>query len=62
MAKKYIIANWKMNPSSSEEALRLIKNTMAVQLPKNIELIIAPPFIYLDLVKKNLKVDAMNGT
>ena len=55
MAKKYIIANWKMNPSSSEEALRLIKNTMAVQLPKNIELIIAPPFIYLYLVKKNFK-------
>ncbi|KKQ91111.1 MAG: Triosephosphate isomerase [Candidatus Azambacteria bacterium GW2011_GWA2_39_10] len=55
MAKKYIIANWKMNPSSSEEALRLIKNTMTVQLPKNIELIIAPPFIYLYLVKKNFK-------
>ena len=55
MAKKYIIANWKMSPSSSEEALRLIKNTMAVQLPKNIELIIAPPFIYLYLVKKNFK-------
>ncbi|MBI2446803.1 MAG: triose-phosphate isomerase [Parcubacteria group bacterium] len=55
MAKKYIIANWKMNPSSQEEATRLVKGVLAQALPKNIELIIAPPFIYLDLVKKNLK-------
>ena len=54
MAKKIIVANWKMNPSSSEEALRLIKAIGAIQLPKNIELVIASPFIYLDLVKKNL--------
>ncbi|KKS45880.1 MAG: hypothetical protein UV10_C0012G0026 [Candidatus Azambacteria bacterium GW2011_GWA1_42_19] len=46
--KKIIIANWKMNPYSSEEALRLVKGIAAVQLPKNIELIIAPPFVYLD--------------
>ncbi|OGD41946.1 triose-phosphate isomerase [Candidatus Azambacteria bacterium RIFOXYD1_FULL_42_11] len=55
--KKIIIANWKMNPYSSEEALRLVKGIAAVQLPKNIELIIAPPFVYLDLVKKNLAKD-----
>ena len=53
MAKKYIIANWKMNPSSSEEAIRLVRGILSQTLPKNIELIIAPPFIYLDLVKKN---------
>ena len=46
-----------MNPYSSEEALRLVKGIAAVQLPKNIELIIAPPFVYLDLVKKNLAKD-----
>lgn len=53
--KKIIIANWKMNPSFAEEATRLVKGILAQTLPKNIELIIAPPFVYLDLVKKNFK-------
>lgn len=53
--KKIIVANWKMNPSSSEEAVRLVKSILSQTLPKNIELIIAPPFVYLDLIKKNFK-------
>ena len=53
--KKIIIANWKMNPSSSEEAIRLVKNILSQMLTKDIELIIAPPFVYLDLLKKNFK-------
>jgi len=52
--KKIIVANWKMNPSSQEEALRLIKNILAQRLPNNIKLIIAPPFVYLDAVRKIL--------
>jgi len=52
MAKKIIIANWKMNPQTAEEALRLVKGILAQRLSKNIELIIAPPFVYLDLIKK----------
>lgn len=55
--KKIIITNWKMNPSSKEEAMRLVKSVLATQLPKNIELIIAPPFVYLELIKKNLTRD-----
>lgn len=53
--KKIIVANWKMNPSSSEEAVRLIKNVLTAPMPKNMELIFAPPFVYLDLIKKNFK-------
>lgn len=53
--KKYIVANWKMNPSSIEEALRLVKNISAERFLDNVELIIAPPFVYLESVKKNLK-------
>ena len=52
-AKKIIIANWKMNPQTSEEALRLAKSVSTQHLPKNIELVIAPPFVYLDLIRKN---------
>lgn len=63
-AKKIIIANWKMNPQTAEEALRLVKNILAQHLPKNIELIIAPPFVYLDLIKQNcgreIKLAAQN--
>jgi len=62
--KKIIIANWKMNPSSQEEALRLVKSILIQRLPKNVELIIAPPFVYLDLIKKNcgkeIKLAAQN--
>lgn len=62
--KKIIIANWKMNPSSQEEALRLVKGILAQRLSKNVRLIIAPPFVYLDLVKKNcgkeIKLAAQN--
>lgn len=64
MAKKIIIANWKMNPQTAEEALRLVKSILTQRLSKNIELIIAPPFVYLGLVKKNcgkeIKLAAQN--
>ena len=64
MAKKIIIANWKMNPQTTEETLRLVKGILIQRLSKNIELVIAPPFVYLDLVKKNcgkeIKLAAQN--
>lgn len=50
--RKVIIANWKMNPSSAEEALRLVKGILAQALPEGVELVVAPPFIYLDMAKK----------
>lgn len=53
--KKYIIANWKMNPQTKEEALRLINGVVARRFSENIKIIVAPPFIYLDLIKKSLK-------
>ncbi len=53
-----------MNPQTAEEALRLVKGILAQRLLKNIELIIAPPFVYLDLVKKicgkEIKLAAQN--
>ena len=64
MTKKIIIANWKMNPQTADEALRFVQGILAQRLPKNIELIIAPPFVYLDLLKKNcgkkIKLAAQN--
>jgi len=54
MNRKIIIANWKMNPSSLEETQRLVRNLADKKLPDNVELIVAPPFTYLDAVKKAL--------
>ena len=64
MTKKIIIANWKMNPQTADEALRFVQGILAQRLPENIELIIAPPFVYLELLKKNcgkeIKLAAQN--
>ncbi len=43
--KKIIIANWKMNPASMQEAKRLFDAV------KNTEAIICPPFVYLSVFK-----------
>src|SRR5256885_669908 len=47
--KKLIIANWKMNPQSVEEARRLVsslEHRMATVSDKT-EVVICPPFVYL---------------
>lgn len=53
-----------MNPQTAEEVLRFVKGILVQRLSKNIILIIAPPFIYLDLLKKNcgkeIKLAAQN--
>jgi triosephosphate isomerase len=54
MKKKFIIANWKMNPSTSDEAQRLVKSVLTAQIPKDVELIFTPPFVYLEAIKKLL--------
>lgn len=50
-----------MNPQNGEEALRLIKALKNQQLPKDIELVVAPPFVYLDEVKKILPKEIKLG-
>lgn len=50
--KKIIIANWKMNPKTSREAELLAREiSTAVKNAKNVEVVVAPPFIYLPIVK-----------
>ncbi len=53
---KIIIANWKMNPDSPEKAERLVKEIVrGVKKPGGVEVVIAPPFVFLDPVAKVLK-------
>jgi triosephosphate isomerase len=51
--KKIIVGNWKMNPLSSSEAEKIFVN-VAKKLPtlKNTEVVICPPFVFLDKLKK----------
>ncbi len=54
--KKLIVANWKMNPDSPARAVRLAKQIEAgVPASKKIEVVIAPPFPFLEDVKKVIK-------
>src|SRR3989344_5814873 len=50
--KKIIIANWKMNPASPKEAQRLFESAKSsARNLKKAEVVIAPPFLYLPLLK-----------
>jgi triosephosphate isomerase len=49
MSKNIIIANWKMNPSTEKEAIRIAK---ASDLK---DVIIAAPYVFLSIIKKVLK-------
>jgi triosephosphate isomerase len=56
MQKKIIIANWKMNPSSSKEATTLLKNILKdLKNIKNTDIVFCPPFIYLESLNKIIK-------
>jgi triosephosphate isomerase len=63
--KKLIVANWKMNPQSLLEAKKLflsIKNGIKknTALLKKTEIIICPPFVYLEPLSKLLKPKTYN--
>jgi triosephosphate isomerase len=53
IANKIVVGNWKMNPLSLKEAEKLLINiSKSVSSIKKTEIIICPPFIYLEKLKK----------
>lgn len=51
--KPLIIANWKMNPATGKEAIQLFKSIKKDTIKnRKIELVIAPPAVFLSLLKK----------
>lgn len=53
MSKKIIIGNWKMNPLAAQDAEKLFKDVAKnVSRVKKTEIVICPPFIYLEKLKK----------
>ena len=56
MNKKIIIANWKSNPDSLEEALRLAAHAeAATRRVRGVEVVIAAPFPFLVPLARMLK-------
>jgi triosephosphate isomerase len=58
---KIIVANWKMNPSSAEEARRIVSEIRAkIKGLASLRLVICPPFVYLnevgDLIKSKKEI------
>ena len=52
--KKIIIANWKMNPVSSKDAVKLFEGVKkGIQKAKNADIVICPSFIHLFALLKN---------
>jgi len=53
ITKKIICGNWKMNPRSSKEAEKLFNDVVRnISEIKKTNIVICPPFLYLDKVKK----------
>ncbi|PIP69034.1 triose-phosphate isomerase [Candidatus Nomurabacteria bacterium CG_4_9_14_0_2_um_filter_32_10] len=56
VTKKIVCGNWKMNPLSLKEAEKLlIEISKSFSLIKKTEIIICPPFIYLEPLRRLLK-------
>lgn len=66
MFKSLVVANWKMNPLTSEEALRLFKivKKELKNIENNIQIVICPPFTQLSTLSSqlttNLELGAQN--
>ncbi|MDD5033009.1 MAG: triose-phosphate isomerase [Candidatus Pacebacteria bacterium] len=55
--KNLIVANWKMNPDSAEDAEYLFDGILkSAPKLKNTEIIICPPFAYLDRLSQKSKI------
>jgi len=53
--KYYIIGNWKMNPSSAEEATNLAQGIANKVNNSAVETVIMPPFVWLSNIKSILE-------
>ena len=62
--KKFIVANWKCNPTTDKKAKQLFLSVKrGLKNKKNTEVVICPPFCYLTIINNNLsfiKLGAQN--
>lgn len=54
--KKIIVANWKMNPRTSSEALKIFEEIKPIALrAKKVQTVICPSFLYLESLRKKFR-------
>lgn len=58
--KKFVIANWKMNPASLNEVAKLISGLNKIQPKKDVEVILCPSFVHLPLIKSRFPLGAQD--
>ena len=58
--KKLVIANWKMNPKSEAEAITIVEKIKKALIPiVGIDLVICPPFVYLDRLYEEIRLTSI---
>jgi len=57
--KPLIVANWKMNPETSDKTKELLDSINKETVKNREQVVICPPFVYLSLVK-DIKKGAQN--
>jgi len=55
--KFLIVANWKCNPKTIKEAQKILKGYKA---PKNVDLVVCPPFVFMPQLKGNISLGAQD--
>lgn len=56
MKKRLVVANWKMNPETSSEAVKLFEGIKGgASKLKNVDTVIAPPFVFLPAVAQKYR-------
>ncbi len=53
--KKLLVANWKENPETEREALKLFVATGKIPRVSGVEVVVCPPFVYLELINKEFR-------
>ena len=51
---KLIVANWKAYVATAKEAEHIAKNVAQIKTKKGIAVVVCPPFVFLDAVKKKI--------
>lgn len=60
--KPLIVANWKMNPISRKQAEHLFESVRKeISGIQNVEVVLCPPFVYLDFISKKASKDIKLG-
>ena len=55
MARKLIVANWKMNPGTSRKAFGLFEAVVQMKRPKSVAVVVCPPFPYVSHIGEHMR-------